>query len=182
MRRIGRSHVMLVDLGRNDLGRVCEYGSVRVLQFMGLERYSHVMHLVSRVEGRLANDRDRLDALGFLFPRRHGVGCSQDQGDGDHQRAGADEAGHLRGRNRLFGLRRQPGLLYHNSHHSDEGWTGVRASRGRNRSRLRPGGGVRGDPGQSVSAPAGARDGARGTVTLHLSAISRRACDVFIEG
>ena len=61
-------HVMLVDLGRNDLGRVCEYGSVRVPQFMGLERYSHVMHLVSRVEGRLADDRDRLDALASCFP------------------------------------------------------------------------------------------------------------------
>jgi anthranilate synthase component 1 len=61
-------HVMLVDLGRNDLGRVCEYGSVRVPQFMALERYSHVMHLVSTVEGRLAEDRDRLDALAACFP------------------------------------------------------------------------------------------------------------------
>lgn len=61
-------HVMLVDLGRNDLGRVSEYGSVRVPQYMGLERYSHVMHLVSRVEGQLAEDRDRLDALAACFP------------------------------------------------------------------------------------------------------------------
>jgi anthranilate synthase component I len=61
-------HVMLVDLGRNDVGRVCEYGSVRVPQFMALERYSHVMHLVSTVEGRLAGDRDRLDALVACFP------------------------------------------------------------------------------------------------------------------
>ena len=59
---------MLVDLGRNDLGRVCEYGSVRVPQYMGLDRYSHVMHLVSRVEGRLAPNRDRLDALAACFP------------------------------------------------------------------------------------------------------------------
>jgi anthranilate synthase component 1 len=61
-------HVMLVDLGRNDLGRVAEVGSVRVPQFMTLERYSHVMHLVSRVEGKLAEDRDRLDALVATFP------------------------------------------------------------------------------------------------------------------
>jgi anthranilate synthase component 1 len=61
-------HVMLVDLGRNDLGRVSEYGSVRVPQYMTIERYSHVMHLVSRVEGRLADDRDRLDALVACFP------------------------------------------------------------------------------------------------------------------
>lgn len=61
-------HVMLVDLGRNDLGRVCEFGSVRVPQYMGLEHYSHVMHLVSRVEGQLAEGRDRLDALAACFP------------------------------------------------------------------------------------------------------------------
>ncbi len=61
-------HVMLVDLGRNDVGRVCQYGSVRVPQFMGLERFSHVMHLTSVVEGRLAEDRDRLDALVSCFP------------------------------------------------------------------------------------------------------------------
>ncbi len=61
-------HVMLVDLGRNDVGRVCDYGSVRVPQFMGLERFSHVMHLTSIVEGRLADDRDRLDALVSCFP------------------------------------------------------------------------------------------------------------------
>jgi anthranilate synthase component 1 len=61
-------HVMLVDLGRNDLGRVCEFGSVRVPQYMALERYSHVMHLVSTVDGRLAEDRDHLDALIACFP------------------------------------------------------------------------------------------------------------------
>ena len=61
-------HVMLVDLGRNDVGRVCEYGSVRVPKFMALERFSHVMHLVSVVEGTLAADGDRLDALASCFP------------------------------------------------------------------------------------------------------------------
>jgi anthranilate synthase component 1 len=61
-------HVMLVDLGRNDIGRVCQYGSVRLPQFMGLERFSHVMHLTSIVVGRLADDRDRLDALVACFP------------------------------------------------------------------------------------------------------------------
>lgn len=61
-------HVMLVDLGRNDLGRVCEYGTVRVPTYMTLERYSHVMHLVSVVEGLLAEDCDRLDALVACFP------------------------------------------------------------------------------------------------------------------
>jgi anthranilate synthase component 1 len=61
-------HVMLVDLGRNDVGRVAEIGTVRVAEYMAIEKYSHVMHLVSRVQGRLAADRDRLDALAAAFP------------------------------------------------------------------------------------------------------------------
>jgi anthranilate synthase component 1 len=61
-------HVMLVDLGRNDIGRVSAYGSVRVPTYMALERYSHVMHLVSVVEGRLSEQHDRLDALAACFP------------------------------------------------------------------------------------------------------------------
>jgi anthranilate synthase component I len=61
-------HVMLVDLGRNDVGRVAAYGSVRVPTYMTLERYSHVMHLVSVVEGKLDDHHDRLDALVACFP------------------------------------------------------------------------------------------------------------------
>ena len=61
-------HVMLVDLGRNDLGRVAAYGTVKVPTYMTLERYSHVMHLVSIVEGRLSDERDRIDALVACFP------------------------------------------------------------------------------------------------------------------
>ncbi|MCI0353985.1 MAG: anthranilate synthase component I [Acidobacteria bacterium] len=61
-------HVMLVDLGRNDLGRVSEYGSVAVRELMAVERYSHVMHLVSRLEGRLRPELDALDALAACFP------------------------------------------------------------------------------------------------------------------
>jgi anthranilate synthase component 1 len=61
-------HVMLVDLGRNDLGRVCEYGSVRVEEMMIIERYSHVMHIVSDVRGRLQAERDAFDLLRATFP------------------------------------------------------------------------------------------------------------------
>jgi anthranilate synthase component I len=61
-------HVMLVDLGRNDLGRVSEYGSVKVKDLMYVERYSHVMHLVSALEGTLRNDLDALDAFAACFP------------------------------------------------------------------------------------------------------------------
>jgi anthranilate synthase component 1 len=59
---------MLVDLARNDLGRVCEYGSVQVRDLMIIERYSHVMHIVSHVEGRLASDRTPYDLLRATFP------------------------------------------------------------------------------------------------------------------
>lgn len=61
-------HIMLVDLGRNDIGRVCEYGSVKVDELMVIERYSHVMHIVSNVTGRLASDRDQFDVLRACFP------------------------------------------------------------------------------------------------------------------
>jgi anthranilate synthase component 1 len=61
-------HVMLVDLGRNDLGRVALPGSVRVASFMEIERYSHVMHMVSSVEAELPPERDALDALLACFP------------------------------------------------------------------------------------------------------------------
>jgi anthranilate synthase component 1 len=61
-------HVMLVDLGRNDVGRVSEYGSVRVTELMAIERFSHVMHIVSQVEGRLAPGRSALDVFRATFP------------------------------------------------------------------------------------------------------------------
>ncbi|MBW2244054.1 MAG: chorismate-binding protein, partial [Deltaproteobacteria bacterium] len=61
-------HVMLVDLGRNDVGRVAEVGSVRVTEYANIERYSHVMHIVSNVQGRLTKERDWLDLLRATFP------------------------------------------------------------------------------------------------------------------
>lgn len=61
-------HIMLVDLGRNDVGRVCEYGSVHVDELMTIERYSHVMHIVSNVTGKLREDHDQFDVLRACFP------------------------------------------------------------------------------------------------------------------
>jgi anthranilate synthase component I len=61
-------HLMLVDLGRNDVGRVAEFGTVRLTAFMEVERYSHVMHLVSEVRGRLRPDLDAVAALAASFP------------------------------------------------------------------------------------------------------------------
>jgi anthranilate synthase component 1 len=61
-------HVMLVDLARNDLGRVCDYGTVQVRDLMIIERYSHVMHIVSQVEGRLSDDKTPYDLMRATFP------------------------------------------------------------------------------------------------------------------
>jgi anthranilate synthase component 1 len=61
-------HLMLVDLGRNDLGRVCRHGTVSVPELMQVERYSHVAHIVSSVVGELAPGRDALDVLAAAFP------------------------------------------------------------------------------------------------------------------
>jgi len=61
-------HIMLVDLGRNDLGRVCEKGTVKVSEFMTIEKYSHVMHIVSNVKGELKKNKDIFDVLQAAFP------------------------------------------------------------------------------------------------------------------
>ena len=61
-------HLMLVDLARNDIGRVCDFGSVKVPEFMIIERYSHVMHIVSQVEGQLAPERTAFDLMRATFP------------------------------------------------------------------------------------------------------------------
>ncbi len=61
-------HIMLVDLGRNDIGRVCDYGTVTVDELMVIERYSHVMHIVSNVTGRLRGDKSQYDVLRACFP------------------------------------------------------------------------------------------------------------------
>lgn len=61
-------HIMLLDLGRNDIGRVCKYGSVKISEFMTIEKYSHVMHIVSEVKGKLRRDKDIFDLIKACFP------------------------------------------------------------------------------------------------------------------
>jgi anthranilate synthase component 1 len=61
-------HVMLTDLARNDLGKVCEFGTIRVPEFMTVQKYSHVQHIVSRVTGRLRDDCDSIDVFKAIFP------------------------------------------------------------------------------------------------------------------
>jgi para-aminobenzoate synthetase component 1 len=68
-------HIMLVDLERNDLGRVCHWGSVEVDELLAIERYSHVSHLVSNVRGRLRDDQTGADVIKALFPGGTITGC-----------------------------------------------------------------------------------------------------------
>ena len=85
-------HVMLVDLARNDVGRVVNFGTERMEELMVLERYSHVMHLTSQVAGDLRDGRQRGRRAARHLPRGHGERRAQGAGDGDHRRARADEA------------------------------------------------------------------------------------------
>jgi para-aminobenzoate synthetase component I len=68
-------HLMLVDLERNDLGRVCDYRSVKVEEFMTLEKYSHVVHIVSKITGKLKKGKDALDVIKAMFPGGTITGC-----------------------------------------------------------------------------------------------------------
>jgi len=81
-------HIMLVDLGRNDVGRVSEFSSVHPTEVMFVERYSHVMHLVSQITGRLRPDADTY-ARSPLLPRRHADRSAQGSRHGNHRRTGA---------------------------------------------------------------------------------------------
>ena len=85
-------HVMLVDLGRNDLGRVCEYGSVAVDELMAMETYSHVIHIVSAVSGTLREGVTADGRAARLAAGGHAVRRAEDPRDADHRRARAGEA------------------------------------------------------------------------------------------
>ena len=84
-------HVMLVDLARNDVGRVVRFGSERVDELMTVERYSHVMHLTSEVSGELVEGRGPVDVLAGDAACGHGLGRAEGAGHGDHRRARADQ-------------------------------------------------------------------------------------------
>src|SRR6185369_8126985 len=102
-------HVMLVDLGRNDLGRVADYGSVEVTDLMIVERYSHVMHLVSSIKARLRPGMDRFD----------------DSGDGNNRRVGAHSPGSLCRSGYVSGLFGKPGLVHCDKNDRYEKWQGL---------------------------------------------------------
>ncbi len=156
---------MLVDLGRNDVGRVAEIGSVRVPQYMALERYSHVMHLVSRVEGRLSPTATGSTRLAAAFPAGTLTGAPKIRamqiiGGLEPTRRGLyggavgylDFAGNL---DFCIAIRT---ITMRDGHADIQAGAGIVAD-------SRSGGRVRRDARQGPCADAGARDGGQGALT-----------------
>ena len=142
-------HVMLVDLGRNDLGRVCEYGSVKVDELMAVETYSHLMHIVSAVSGTLLEGVAPMDALRASLPAGTLSGRAEDPGHADHRRARAERPRPLRRRGRLPLLHGRARYLHLHPLGARQG-----------RQRPRPGG--RRDSGRLGARLRGARDRGEG--------------------
>ena len=164
-------HLMLLDLGRNDVGRVAEIGTMRVTEKMVVEYYSHVMHIVSNVEGRIRPECRRARGPDRGLPRRHGEWCPESPGDADHRRDGAGAARLLRGRRRLLRRRRQHGHLHRAAHRPGQGRQDVRPGGRRRGRRQRPRDRVPGEPQQSPRPDPRRRGG--GPVRA-LGAVNRR--------
>ena len=81
-------HIMLVDLARNDIGRVSEPGSIKVSELMTVEKYSHVMHLVTHVQGKLKRSMNMFDALRACFPCRNRFRCTKNKSNANYSRTG----------------------------------------------------------------------------------------------
>ena len=160
-------HVMLVDLARNDLGRVAEAGSVHVHPYRSIERYSHVMHIVSGVNGRLAPGKDAFDLFAAAFPCRYARRRAEGPRHGNHRRTRARAPRLLWRHGRLLRPRRRHGPR---DRDPDDGLPrrhvqlpGGRRHRGRQRADQRIQGSVREERG---TAPC-ARTGAGGPVMTH---------------
>ena len=109
-------HIMLVDLGRNDIGRVCERGTVRVTEQMVVERYSHVMHIVSNVVGKLAEGKDAFDVLRASFPAGTVSGAPKVRAMEIIDEMEPVRRGPLFGRSGVFRFWRKHGYLHRDTH------------------------------------------------------------------
>ena len=148
-------HVMLVDLGRNDLGRVSEYGSVKVKDLMYVERYSHVMHLVSALEGTLRKDLDALDAFAACFPAGTLSGAPKVRAMQIIEELEPTRRGDLRRIGFVRGLRRKSGFVHWHTNDVDAGEESVSAGGCRHCGRFRSGYGVSGVDEQGAGFVAG---------------------------
>ena len=153
-------HVMLVDLGRNDLGRVCLPGTVKVADYMNVDRYSHVMHLVSTVTGQLKPGTTRVRPRARHVPGGDGQRRAEDPRDGDHREARAAPPRAVRRDGRVLRLLGQLRLGDHDPHRAGQGGAGLHPDRRRHRRGLGGRARVPGVQAQGESARARRRDGA----------------------
>ena len=152
-------HLMLVDLGRNDVGRVAQTGSVKVTEQMIVERYSHVMHIVSNVEGKLKPGLNAIDVLRATFPAGTVSGAPKVRAMEIIDELEPVQARHLRRRGRLPRLSRQHGRRDRDPHGGGQGRHALRAGGRRHRRRLAAGSRVAGNPEQGAGAAARRGDG-----------------------
>ena len=138
-------HVMLVDLGRNDLGRVCEYGSVQVDELMVVEAYSHVLHIVSQVSGRLRAEVTAMDALRAVLPAGTLSGAPKVRAMQIIDELEPHKRGSYGGAIGYLGLHRRPRHGDPHPHGGGEGRPGPRPGRRRHRRRRQARLRVRGD-------------------------------------
>ena len=150
-------HVMLVDLGRNDLGRVAKPGTVSTSQYMEVERYSHVLHLVSHVEAPPRAGAGRARRAPLRVPRRHPDRRPEDPRDAAHRRGRGRAARAVWWRRGLPRLRRQPRHRDHDPERRPQGRPGARPHRRRDRRPERARARVRGDRAQGRRAAPGDR-------------------------
>ena len=129
---------MLVDLGRNDVGRVSEYGSVKVDKLMFVERYSHVMHLVSSIQGKLRKDLSAVDALRACFPAGTLSGAPKVRAMEIIEELEPARRGAYGGAIPLRRFLRQSRLLHHHPLHGRAKRPGSYPGRRRHRRRFRP--------------------------------------------
>ncbi len=148
-------HVMLIDLARNDVGRVAQFGSVRLSDVMVVERYSHVMHITSNVTGQLMEGKTALDALRAGLPAGTVSGDSQGAGDGDYRRVGTPPPGTLCRGGGIFGFHRQHGYVHRSEDAGDDRSNRLCPSRCGHRGRQRAPVGIRRNFEQSPRAFAG---------------------------
>ena len=152
-------HVMLVDLGRNDLGRVCEYGTVEVDNFMAVETYSHVMHIVSSVSGTLREEVGPMDALRSVLPAGTLSGAPKVRAMQIIDELEPIKRGGYGGAIGYLQLHRRPRHLHPHPHGGHQGRRRPRAGRRRHRCRRQARLRVPGVRGQGPGRAAGDRDG-----------------------
>ena len=154
-------HLMLIDLARNDIGRIAEIGSVKVTEQYVIEKYSHVQHLVSHVEGVLKPGMTNLDVLRATFPAGTLSGAPKVRAMENHRRARARQARHLRRGGGLSLLRRRYGPRHRDPHRHHQGQRALRPGRRRHRRGLDTGERVERDRGQGARGAARRRAGRR---------------------